>query len=141
VGGDVYPSVDSTVHLPGRGPLHNHIRRHPSQDAGCECRPTQILHQLCPRVQFPCRAFAGVPGAGDQQAGPDRQDFILCGRVSALPYPRHASTHRVRHQRREPVLVRVAEAALPVPVLGVPLPSAIRQRLLQFVQQQQQQQQ
>ena len=32
MGGDVYPSVDSTVHLPGRGPLHNHIRRHPTQE-------------------------------------------------------------------------------------------------------------
>ena len=34
VGGDVYPSVDSPVYLPGGRPLHHHLRRHPPQDAG-----------------------------------------------------------------------------------------------------------
>ena len=32
---------------------------------------------------------------------------------------------------RQPVLVRPAEAALPIPVRGVPLPAALRQHLLQ----------
>ena len=52
LGGDVYPPVDSPVHLPGGGPLHHYLRRDPPQDAGGERGPAQIINKLSSRLLF-----------------------------------------------------------------------------------------
>ena len=46
MGSDVYPYVDRAVHLPGRGPLHHHLRRHSSQGASqivCDMKKLVVL--------------------------------------------------------------------------------------------------
>ena len=106
------------------------------------------------RLQLPGDPAAGVPGAAHQQVGRVDPHLLLQRLRAALPHLLHPRHHVIRLQRRsvkekrdggvtihlisailvyfrQPVLVRTAEAALPIPVRGVPLPTALRQHLLQ----------
>jgi len=131
MGDNIHPTLDCTVHLSGWSPLHHHLCWDPPADAGCQCRSTPLINQLCSWLQFPGGTLVGVPGAVDQQAGQDCQDLLFCCNLPTFPHIFHAHHHLIWDQRRKSVLVWFEETSLPVPVWCLPLPPALWKCLLQ----------
>ena len=118
MGDHLHPLVDRALHLPGRRPLHHHLRRDPPQNARrksgiASCyekrfsksdfsmllgSPT-VLDQLGPGLQFPGGAAPSVPRPPHQQARPDSQDLLLCRHLPPFPHLLYAYHHQLWDQR------------------------------------------